>query len=316
MARKKTATVGSLSPIDKAGVNMQTISSVSIKSWTTIREFIFIAFGLFLYAGAWKAFLLPHQITGGGVTGIGALVFYATGVPISLTYFAINALLLLFAVRSVGLRFSLRTIYGVAILTILFAFLPQAVTGTFVGEKEDFMACVIGGLLSGVGIGIVFLSNGSSGGTDIIAKVVNKYRNITLGRILLYCDVLIISSSYFLEIGSVERIVYGLTALTTTTLAVDMVINGVRQSVQFFIFSKEYEQIATRINIDVHRGVTILDGMGWYSKEPVKVITVIARKNESVKIFRIVKDIDPNAFISQSSAIGVYGEGFDIIKGK
>ena len=188
--------------------------------------------------------------------------------------------------------------------------------GTFVGPNEDFMACVIGGLLAGVGIGIVFLSNGSSGGTDIIAKIVNKHRNITLGRILLYCDVLIISSSYFLEIGSIERIVYGLTQLTVSTVAVDMVINGVRQSVQFFIFSKEYEQIATRINTEVHRGVTILEGMGWYSKEPVKVITVIARKNESIKIFRIVKDLDPNAFISQSSAIGVYGEGFDVIKGK
>lgn len=284
--------------------------------WTQVREYIFIAFGLLLYAGAWKAFLLPHQITGGGVTGIGALTYYATGIPISVTYFSINAVLLLFAIKSVGVKFSLRTIYGVAVLTVFFSLLPQAVPGTFVGKDDNFMACIIGGLLSGVGIGLVFLSNGSSGGTDIIAKVVNKYRNITLGRILLYCDVLIISSSYFLEIGSIERIVYGLTALTVTTLAVDMVINGVRQSVQFFIFSKEYEEIATRINLEVHRGVTILDGMGWYSKEPVKVITVIARKNESIKIFRIVKEIDPNAFISQSSAIGVYGEGFDVIKSK
>jgi uncharacterized membrane-anchored protein YitT (DUF2179 family) len=292
------------------------IKGANIGTKLNLKEYIFIAFGLFLYAGAWKAFLLPHQITGGGVTGIGALVYYATGIPISMTYFSINAVLLLIAVKSIGLKFSLRTIYGVAILTVFFSILPQAPVGTFVGEKEDFMACIIGGLLSGVGIGIVFLSNGSSGGTDIIAKVVNKYRNITLGRILLYCDVLIISSSYFLEIGSIERIVYGLTALTVTTLSVDMVINGVRQSVQFFIFSKEYEQIATRINTEVRRGVTILDGMGWYSKEPVKVITVIARKNESVKIFRIVKDIDPNAFISQSSAIGVYGEGFDVIKSK
>ena len=286
------------------------------QTWTDIREYIFIAFGLFLYAGAWKAFLLPHQITGGGVTGIGALIYYATGIPISISYFSINAILLIIAIKSIGLKFSLRTIYGVAVLTFFFSILPQAITGTFVGKEDNFMACVIGGLLSGAGIGIVFLSNGSSGGTDIIAKVVNKYRNITLGRILLYCDVLIICSSYFLEFGSIERIVYGLTAMAITTMTVDTVINGVRQSVQFFIFSKEYEQIATRINIDVHRGVTILDGMGWYSKEPVKVITVVARKNESIKIFRIVKDIDPNAFISQSSAIGVYGEGFDIIKGK
>lgn len=285
-------------------------------SLSSLREYVLIAFGLLLYAGAWKAFLLPHQITGGGVTGIGALVYYASGLPIFLTYFAINAILLLIAIRTIGLNFSLRTIYGVVILTLFFSFLPQATLGTFVGKADNFMACVIGGLLSGAGIGIVFLANGSSGGTDIIAKVVNKYRNITLGRILLYCDVLIICSSYFLEIGSIERIVYGLTAMAITTVTVDMVINGVRQSVQFFIFSKEYEEIANKINIDVHRGVTVLDGMGWYSKQPVKVVTVVARKNESIKIFRIVKDIDPNAFISQSSVIGVYGEGFDIIKGK
>ena len=292
------------------------VKKMGKQTWIDVREYIFIAFGLFLYAGAWKAFLLPHQITGGGVTGVGALVYYATGLPISITYFSINAVLLLIAIRAIGLKFSLRTIYGVAIMTFYFSVLPQAVTGTFVGKDDNFMACVIGGLLSGAGIGIVFLANGSSGGTDIIAKVVNKYRNITLGRILLYCDVLIICSSYFLNFGSIERIVYGLTAMAVSTIAVDMVINGVRQSVQFFIFSKEYEQIATRINLDVHRGVTILDGMGWYSKEPVKVVTVVARKNESIKIFRIVKDIDPNAFISQSSVIGVYGQGFDVIKGK
>lgn len=292
------------------------VRNITKNTWQDLREYFIIAFGLLLYASAWKAFLLPHQIAGGGVTGVGALVYYATGLPISITYFSINAVLLLIAIRTIGLKFSLRTIYGVGLMTFFFSVIPQAEIGTFVGKDDNFMACVIGGLLSGAGVGIVFLANGSSGGTDIIAKVVNKYRNVTLGRILLYCDVLIISSSYFLKSGSIERIVYGLTAMAIATIAVDMVINGVRQSVQFFIFSKQYELIADRINLDVNRGVTILDGTGWYSKEPVKVITVIARKNESVKIFRIVKEIDPNAFISQSSAIGVYGEGFDVIKGK
>jgi len=292
------------------------IKSITKETWISIREYIFIAFGLLMYSAAWKAFLLPYQITGGGATGVGAIVYYATGVPIFITYFAINFVLLVIAVRTVGLAFSLRTIYGVAVLTLFFAILPQAVPGTFVGANDNFMACVIGGLLSGAGIGIVFLSNGSSGGTDIVAKVVNKYRNVTLGRVLLYCDVLIICSSYFFDFGSIEKIVYGLSTMAITTVTVDMVINGVRQSVQFFIFSKEFEQIATRINEDVHRGVTILDGMGWYSKEAVKVVTVVARKNESIKIFRIVKEIDPNAFISQSSVIGVYGKGFDMIKGK
>ena len=292
------------------------LKSITKDTWISIREYIMIAIGLLMYSAAWKGFLLPHLITGGGVTGIGAILFYATKIPIFVTYFSINFVLIVIAIRTVGLAFSLRTIYGVAVLTFFFAALPQAVPGTFVGADDNFMACVIGGLLSGAGIGIVFLANGSSGGTDIIAKMVNKYRNITLGRVLLYCDVFIICSSYFFNFGSLEKIVYGLTTMAISTIAVDMVINGVRQSVQFFIFSKEYEQIATRINLDLHRGVTILDGMGWYSKEPVKVITVVARKNESIKIFRIVKEIDPNAFISQSSVIGVYGEGFDVIKSK
>jgi len=292
------------------------LKSLTKETWINVREYIIIALGLFMYAAAWKAFLLPHQIVGGGVTGIGALVYYATGLPISITYFVLNAILLAFAIKSVGWNFSLRTIYGVIVMTIFFSILPQAQLGTFVGKEDNFMACIIGGIMAGAGIGLVFLSNGSSGGTDIIAKIVNKNRNITLGRILLYCDVLIISSSYFLKIGSIERIVYGLSQLAVSTVAVDMVINGVRQSVQFFIFSKHYDKIANRINLEVQRGVTILDGTGWYSKEPVKVITVIARKNESTRIFRIVKDEDPNAFISQSSAIGVYGQGFDVIKSK
>ena len=168
----------------------------------------------------------------------------------------------------------------------------------------------------GSGLGLVFLNNGSSGGTDIVAKILNKYRNITPGRALLYADVLIVSSSYFLKFGSIEKIVYGLTALTVSTLSIDMVINGVRQSVQFFIFSRKHEQIATRINAEMNRGVTILDGTGWYSKEPVKVITVVVRKNESTNIFRIVKEVDPDAFISQASVAGVYGQGFDVIKTK
>ncbi|MGB4019243.1 MAG: YitT family protein, partial [Syntrophomonadaceae bacterium] len=218
--------------------------------------------------------------------------------------------------KLVGWQFSIRTIIGVALLTFFLSIIPEMPIGTFVNENENFMACVLGGLIMGSGLGLVFLNNGSSGGTDIVAKILNKYRNITPGRALLYADVLIVSSSYFLKFGSIEKIVYGLTALTVSTLSVDMVINGVRQSVQFFIFSRKHEQIATRINAEMNRGVTILDGTGWYSKEPVKVITVVVRKNESTNIFRIVKEVDPDAFISQASVAGVYGQGFDVIKTK
>lgn len=283
---------------------------------TFFREYFFIALGLLMYSAAWKAFLLPHTIAGGGATGIAAIIQYATGFQISYSYFIINFILLLIAVKSIGVSFSMRTIFGVAMVTIFLRFLPQAEAGKFVGENDNFMACVLGGLLGGIGLGLVFLNNGSAGGTDIIAKLVNKKRNITLGRVLLYCDVLIISSSYFLNSGKFEPIVYGLTTMAVMTIAVDMMINGVRQSVQFFIFSKEYEHISDRINQELDRGVTVFDGVGWYSKTPVKVITVIARKNESTKIFKIVKEVDPNAFVSQSSVIGVYGEGFDIMKTK
>jgi uncharacterized membrane-anchored protein YitT (DUF2179 family) len=280
-----------------------------------IQDHLLIVLGLAIYAFAWKGLLLPHQITGGGVTGVSALLYYAFGTPISITYFIINSALLVLSIRSIGLTFSLRTIFGVGVLTLLFTIIPIVPKGTFIGANDSFMACVLGGILSGAGIGLVFISNGSSGGTDIIVKMLNKYRNITLGRAMVYCDVLIISSSYLI-FGSIEKVVYGLVTMAIYSITVDAMVNGVRQSVQFFIISKEYDKIADRINTEIHRGVTILNGEGWYSHESMKVILVIARKNQSVAIFRLVKAIDPEAFVSQGSVIGVYGEGFDAFKVK
>ncbi len=277
-----------------------------------IKDYIIITFGLALYALGWTAFLLPHQITSGGVSGIGALVYYSSVIPMWVTFLAINVVLLIAAIKVMGFRFSIRTIYGVIVLTLFLSIFQHLITKPFVTE-EAFMACVIGGILCGAGTGIVFTANGSSGGTDIVAAIINKYRNITLGRVLLYCDVLIISSSY-LVFHSIEKIVYGLVVMTVSSYTVDLVVNGVRQSVQFFIFSTKYEEIADNINKYVNRGVTTVDGVGWYSKQPVKIVMVMAKKSESVRIFHLVKQIDPDAFISQSSVIGVYGKGFDKIK--
>lgn len=280
----------------------------------TIKEYVTILFGLALYALGWTGFLLPHEITTGGITGLAALVFFANGLPVAVTYFTINIILLIISIRMFGWKFSFRTIVGVLVLT-LFLSVAQKYIHKPLLVGEPFMACVIGGLLAGAGVGTVLTANGSTGGTDIIALIINKYRNITPGRAMLYSDLVIISSSYLL-FHSVDKILYGLTALAVSTYAVDMVVNGDRQSVQFFIFSSKFEAIAERINTEAHRGVTVLDGMGWYSKEPAKVLCVMARKNESVKIFRIVKQVDPNAFVSQGSVIGVYGKGFDIMKSK
>lgn len=280
----------------------------------TFKEYVTILFGLALYALGWTGFLLPHQITTGGITGLAALVYFANGLPVAVTYLSINLVLLIISIRMFGWKFSFRTIVGVAILT-LFLSVAQNYIHKPLLVNQPFMACVIGGLLAGAGVGTVLTANGSTGGTDIIALIVNKYRNITPGRAMLYSDLIIICSSYFL-FHSVDKIIYGLTTLAVSSYAVDMVVNGDRQSVQFFIFSSKFESIAERINREAHRGVTVLDGMGWYSKEPAKVLCVMARKNESVKIFRIVKQEDPNAFVSQGSVIGVYGKGFDIMKSK
>ena len=281
-----------------------------------LRDYFLITIGLICYAFGWSAFLLPYQITTGGVTGVSAIIYYASGVPIQYSYFIINAILMTAAIKILGPKFSIKTTYARFMLTFLLWFFQQLIGNTqIIGVGQDFMACIIGATMCGAGLGIVFINNGSTGGTDIIAAVVNKYRDVTFGRMILYCDIVIISSCYFV-FNDWRRVVFGFVTLVVISYVLDLIVNSARQSVQFLIFSKEYQQIADRIIADTHRGVTVLNGTGWYSKNDVKVLVVLAKKSQSIEIFRLVKDIDPNAFISQSSVIGVYGEGFDRIKVK
>lgn len=283
------------------------------------KDYLAITFGLVLYALGWAMFLLPYQITTGGVTGISAIIYYATGVEIQVSYFIINAIFLGFALKILGPKFSVKTVYAIFMLTFLlwlFQWLLKDDAGhlpQLLGPGQDFMACVIGAGMLGFGIGIVFCNNGSTGGTDIIAWIINKYKDITLGRMMMYCDIVIISSCYLI-FHDWRRVLFGFCVLFVMSIVIDYVVNSARQSVQFLIFSKQYEKIAEAIATKVDRGVTLLDGQGWYSKQEVKVIVVLAKKRESLDIFRLVKDIDPNAFISQSNVVGVYGEGFDQLK--
>ncbi|MCL1933657.1 MAG: YitT family protein [Candidatus Azobacteroides sp.] len=277
-----------------------------------IQDWSIIFFGLFLYSVGWTGFLLPNGITTGGVTGIAALVYFASKVPVGITYFCINGVLLLLSIKILGFKFSIKTIVNVIIITFLLSVLQTIIKEPLV-KGEPFMSCILGGVMCGLGLGLVFNFKGSTGGTDIIALIINKYHNISIGKGLLMCDLLIICSSYFI-FQSIEKIVYGLVVMGVTSYTVDMVLSGARQSVQFFIFSDKYEEIADTIIEQAHRGCTILDGTGWYTKKATKVLVIMAKKNESVTIFRIVKNIDPAAFISQSSVIGVYGKGFEQIK--
>lgn len=276
-----------------------------------ISDYFFILIGLSLYSLGWTGFLLPAEITTGGVTGVAAIIFFGTKIPLAVSYFSINAVLLIVSVRMFGFKFSLKTIINVFILTFLLSFLQMKITEPIV--TDIMMNCLVGGILCGAGLGLVLNFNGSTGGTDIIALIINRYKDISIGRAYLICDVLIISSSYLI-FQSFEKIVYGLVVMGIVTYTVDLVINGKKASVQFFIFSSKSEEIAEAIIKNAHRGCTLLDGTGCYSKQPTKVIVCMAKKNESSIIFRIVKDIDPHAFISQTSVRGVYGQGFDRIK--
>lgn len=278
------------------------------------KDYFMIALGMLTYGIGWTVFLLPNDIPSGAVPGIASIIYWATGFPVQYTYLIINFLLLLLALKILGLRFCLKTIWAVAILTLLLAIIQEVVKGSLIHD-QPFMACVLGASFCGAGIGIAFSSNGSTGGTDIIAAIVNKYRDISLGRVILICDVIIISSSY-LVLHDWEKVVYGYVVLFISSFVLDQVVNSARQSVQFFIISSKYEEIGKRINKDLHRGVTFIDGVGCYTHNNVKMMFVLAKKRESTMIFRLIKDIDPNAFVSQSAVIGVFGEGFDRIKVK
>lgn len=296
--------------------------------WNETKDYLFITIGLFLYTISFTVFLMPYQIVAGGVTGLAAIVYYATGFRIENTYIIINLALLVVALKVLGFKFMMKTIF--AIFTLYFMLIvaqdilpkqPNGLPIKLLGEGQDFMSMVIGCVITGIALATVFLNNGSTGGTDIIAASINKYHNISLGTVLIAVDFCIIGSCMFIPqfgtyIERAHKVMFGLCVMTLENFSLDYVMNARRESVQFMIFSRKYMEIADEIGTQTNHGVTILDGHGWYTGQEVKVLCVLAKKNESTEIFRLIKMIDPNAFVSQSSVIGVYGEGFDEMKVK
>ncbi len=281
-----------------------------------IKEYFMIAICTIPYALSVNQILVPHTVVGGGLTGLCEIIYFASGtaIPIWLSTLVINLALLVAAAFTIGWRYCVRTVYGVFFLSLWLKLVPIASEPIV---SDPFMGVVLGGLCVGSFLGIVFLNNGSTGGTDIIAMIVNKYHHLPMGRVLMTCDIVIILCAYFLpDVRSVEKVLFGLCYTFMSSTAVDWVMNRMRQSVQFFIFSKKYNEIAEAIMTQVPRGVTFLEAEGGYSKQPTKVITCIARQHESAKIFRLVRSIDPDAFVSQSKVRGVFGQGFDSIKEK
>lgn len=276
------------------------------------KDLFFIAFGILLYSFGYTAFILPEKVVMGGVAGISALGYYALSFPPGATMWILNAALLIIAFKGISKQFTIRTIIGVTIMSLMVSALqPIFQQYPLITAGEDkFMHVLIGAALGGAGLGIVFSHNGSTGGTDIIIALLNKYFRVGFGRAMQFIDISIISSSYLL-FHSTETIVYGVAFTIIASYLCDYVINGTRQTVQFFIISKEYEKIADTINHKMDRGVTLIEGKGWYSKEGVKILMVLARKYESQELFNSVKAIDPYALISQTFCHGVFGEGFD-----
>lgn len=308
--------------MSKGKIREQLKNYQRMKPLIVIKEYAMIIVCTIPYAIAVNWILVPHTIVGGGLTGLCEILYFATNtaIPIWLSSFVCNLALLIAAFFTVGWRYCVRTLWGVLWYTIWLKLIEIPAEPVI---SEPFMAVILGGLFMGSFLGIVFLNNGSTGGVDIVAMIVNKFKHLPMGRVLMACDIVIILCAFFLpEIKELpfgrglEKILFGLCYTFMAGTAVDWVLNRTRQSVQFFIFSEKYDEIAEAIMTQVPRGVTFLDAQGGYSKTPTKVVTTIARQHESATIFRLVHAIDPNAFVSQSQVRGVFGQGFESIKEK
>ncbi len=280
-----------------------------------IKDFLLIFTGVLVYAIGYTAFILPEKVVMGGVSGVSALLYYATSFSPGYSIWILNFLMLFIAIKALTRQFIYRTVIGVTMLSVLVRLLqPLFMEYPLVTAGEDrFMHVLIGGVMCGAGLGLIYAHNGSTGGTDIIIALLNKHFRMSFGRAMQFIDITIISSSYLL-FHSMEVIVYGVAFTLIASYACDYVVNGTRQTVQFIIISRKYKEIADVINRNVKRGVTVIEGKGWYSKKDVDILIVMARRYETQDIFGYIKEIDPNALVSQSNCQGVFGEGFDSIK--
>lgn len=267
--------------------------------------------GSLLFALGWTIFLIPAEINGGGVSGIGALVFYITGIPAGLTYLAVNAILVVIAIIKLGKSFGAKTIVNMLVISLLLTLFQKYLNKPIIDDK--FLSAVLGGISGGIGLGLVFSQGGTTGGTDIIAMIVTKYKRISPGRVIMYCDVIIIAASWFV-FHSAEILVYGYVSMWVVSYTLDAFLNGANQSAQIFIFSEKWEEIRDFILHENGRGATIMDATGAYTGKPIKIVMTVVRKRETTPIFKKIKEIDHDAFISMGSVMGVFGEGFDQIK--
>ena len=291
------------------------------KILTTLWDYFLISVGTLIFCLAWTSFIQPNGLTSGGLTGLCTIIQYATNgaIPIGLTYPIINGGLLVLGFLCLGASFGFKTIYVIALSSILFSVLPN-----FDGEvwslnlrvlmNNKLLVVLVGAFMESIGIGLVLLRGGSTGGTDIVAMIINKYWPISPGKVYLYSDIFIIASLLLVPGTHIEDLVYAYVLMLGFSFGVDYVLLGDKSSVQILVFSSKYQQIADHIIHDVRRGVTALQSVGWYSQKESKVLLIIARKHQMNEVVNEIKSIDKKAFISVSTAMSVYGEGFEEVK--
>ena len=302
----------------------------SKKFWVGVKEYFLITLGVTMYVMGWIIFLIPNNMIGGGVTGLGSIVQYATNgvIKIGYTYFVVNAGLLVAALFTLGRSFGAKSIYAILLTSVLLnaaqGIFPDQIIQTLALDNGKLMCTIMGGIMVGIGIGLSMTQGGSTGGTDI-ALIVNKYRNVSPGRMILILDAVIIMSSLlvpsYMADGTlmswpdkITTVVYGFILITIVSTVLDLYLTGSRQSVQIFVLSPKYAEIADAITRELHRGVTVFNGKGWYTKHDTEVVMVVTRKADLNVFLKCINSIDPNAFISVSSVTGVYGQGFDKFK--
>lgn len=300
--------------MNRVSVNLtaeKLLQKKNLKIPSFMRSYFFITLGLLINAFGWVAFLIPAEIVGGGVSGLATIIYYTTGFPVGFSVLIINSGLVLLGIRILGAKFGLASVFGIVTISAFFLLLPFIITEPIVNDR--FMAALIGGGICGVGIGLAFVHGGNSGGTDIIALIINKYRNISPGRVILYFDVLIIASAYFISFN-LETVVYGYVVMGVFAYTLDLLLDGAKQSYQLTVMSAKAEEIADRITQNVGRGVTMIQGTGWYTQKSVKVLIIIIRKKDVSQVLHILKQTDENAFTTQAKVSAVFGTGFESIK--
>ena len=286
----------------------------SNKILTVLWDYFLMTVGSVIFCMAWTSFLIPNGLASGGMTGLCTIIQYGTGIPIGWTYPILNILLLVLGFLSLGKGFGFKTIYVLALTSVLFEVLPMFPVLEVTDFPDKLLVAIVGATMESIGIGLVILRGGSTGGTDIIAMIINKYWPVSVGKVYLYTDIFIITLLLIVPDKGIVDMIYAYVVMLGFSFGIDFVLLGNKSSVQILVFSSKYAEIGNHIINNVGRGVTALQSVGWYSQAESKVLLVVTRKHEMNEVINAIKEIDDRAFISVSTAKSVYGEGFEEIK--